>query len=103
MKPKLHVFGHIHWGAGQEPVYFDRCQRAYETLLARPARGPILDFLPHAGWFDAFHVAWYGFKSITWQRVMLGPGSNNGALLVNASALHGNTGKLRKKMQVVDL
>ncbi|KAH6700006.1 putative phosphoesterase [Cadophora sp. MPI-SDFR-AT-0126] len=31
-RPKLHVFGHIHGGYGQERVYYDEQQRAFEEI-----------------------------------------------------------------------
>lgn len=40
VKPKLHIFGHVHWGSGTEPFYFDECQRAYESLMSRPSPLP---------------------------------------------------------------
>ncbi|KAA8630115.1 hypothetical protein SMACR_00974 [Sordaria macrospora] len=46
VKPKLHVFGHIHWGAGSEAVYYDECQRAYESLMARGADVPFPPAFP---------------------------------------------------------
>ena len=103
VKPKLHVFGHTHWGHGQEAAYFDRCQLAYESLMARPKRGPLSDLWPGAAWGDAFGVLWHGVSSILWQRLMLGPGSNNGALFVNAAVMYGNTGKAKDRAQVIEL
>ncbi|KAM7216040.1 calcineurin-like phosphoesterase [Rhypophila decipiens] len=115
-KPKLHIFGHIHWRAGTEPVYFDECQASYESLMSRPSPpspcyllglGPLLNdffFFPfvllsarsRAAWVDALAVLWYGINSILWKWIMQGPHSNNGGLFVNAAVMHGNTGKLRR-------
>ncbi|KAM7195662.1 calcineurin-like phosphoesterase [Naviculisporaceae sp. PSN 640] len=124
VKPKLHVFGHIHWGAGTEPFYFDECQRSYESLMSRPSPlassstswltwfltlgplGPLLcEFFPpfmllnkyaRAAWKDALSMIWYGVNSILWKWIMEGPGSNNGGLFVNAAVMYGNTGRLRR-------
>lgn len=103
VKPKLHVFGHIHWGHGREPAYYDECQRAYESLMSRPVKGPLNDLVPGAAWRDAWHVVYCGVSSILWKWLMLGPGSNNAALLVNACQMYGNTGKMGRRAQVVDL
>ncbi|KAL2167767.1 hypothetical protein VTG60DRAFT_827 [Thermothelomyces hinnuleus] len=103
VKPKLHVFGHVHYGHGKEAVYYDECQRAYESLMARPAAGPLRDLVSVARWRDAFNVLWYGVASILWKWIMLGPGTNNGALMVNASLMYGNSGRLRNPAIVVDL
>ncbi|SPQ23751.1 031c68b4-9375-49ab-9189-0b415b5ab89a [Thermothielavioides terrestris] len=103
VKPKLHVFGHVHWGHGTEAVYYDECQRAYESLMSRPARGLFYDLIPSMRWVDAFNVLYYGVGNILWKWIMLGPGSNNGALMANASVMYGNTGKLGNPAIVVDL
>ncbi|KAH6856795.1 Metallo-dependent phosphatase-like protein [Chaetomium sp. MPI-CAGE-AT-0009] len=103
VKPKLHIFGHAHYGYGKEAVYYDECQRAYESLMSRPESGPFYDMVPSARWADAFNVLWYGVASILWKWIMLGPGTNNGGLMVNASLMYGNTGKLRNPVTVVDL
>ena len=50
-----------------------------------------------------FRVVWHGINSIVWKWVMLGPGSNNGGLLVNAAVMYGNTGKAVNAVSVVDL
>lgn len=103
VKPKLHVFGHVHWGHGRESVYYDECQRAFESLMAGTGKGFIYDFYPSAAWIDAFNVVWYGISSVLWKWVMLGPGSNNGAVMVNASVMYGNTGKVKNPVVIVDL
>ncbi|KAK3944892.1 calcineurin-like phosphoesterase [Diplogelasinospora grovesii] len=122
VKPKLHVFGHVHWGHGREAVYFDECQRAYETFMflaaakqAEPRRAwtvcdvllfPILAPIRWAGcglWMDALKVVWHGVHNLLWKWIMAGPGSNNGGLMVNAAVMYGNTGKVRNRVSVVDL
>ena len=112
VKPKLHVFGHVHWGHGREPIYFDECQRAYESVMtARQASrwgnygilSDVLFLLFEGGWRDTWLVLWHGVNSILWKWVMLGPGSNNGGLMVNAAVTYGNTGKVKNKVLVVDL
>ncbi|KAK0735914.1 hypothetical protein B0T21DRAFT_402538 [Apiosordaria backusii] len=87
VKPKLHVFGHIHHEAGVESVFFDECQASYESLLLRVV--------------DALNVLRYGLQSVLWKWIMAGPGSNNGGVLVNAGVMRGNTGRLRKGREVV--
>lgn len=103
VKPKLHIFGHAHWAHGREAVYFDECQRAYESLMARENVGPVRDWFPSAAWLDALAVLYYGITSVLWKWVMAGPGSNNGGLMVNVAVMYGNTGKLGNPVTVVDL
>ncbi|KAK0708049.1 Metallo-dependent phosphatase-like protein [Lasiosphaeris hirsuta] len=42
VRPRLHVFGHIHAGRGQEQLYFDPLQQAYERAVV--SRGGIWNF-----------------------------------------------------------
>jgi hypothetical protein len=93
----------VHWGHGKEAVYYDECQRAYESLMARPGEGFLYDMIPGAHWADAFNVLYYGVSSILWKWIMLGPGTNNGGLMANASVMYGNTGRLGNPVTVVDL
>ena len=103
VRPRLHVFGHVHWGHGRESIYFDKCQKAFETLLARPYRHPLRDILPHAGWLDSFNVLYYGINRVLWKWLMLGPGGNSGSMMVNAGQMWGNTRKVGSRPQVVEM
>lgn len=103
VKPRLHVFGHVHWGAGKEAVYFDEMQLAYERLLARPRRGPFWDFFPNAAWLDIAQLLYHGVESVLWKWVMNGPGTNSGSLMVNAAQMYGNTGKVKSRAVVVEI
>lgn len=102
MKPRLHVFGHVHWGAGTESAYFDDLQEAYERLLSRPRRG-LCEVFPSRTWIDVLVVLYLGVESILWKWLMSGPGSNQGSLFVNAGQMYGNTGKMKSRAVVVDM
>lgn len=104
VKPRLHVFGHVHCGRGRESVYFDECQRAYETFMASTPRGLLLDLVPSRDWIAGLKVLYYGLNATLFKYLMLGPGSNNASLMVNAACMDRNTGKLRKDAaQVMEL
>lgn len=103
MKPRLHVFGHIHSGAGTEPAYFDDFQAAYEQLLSRPRQGPIMEMMPSQLWLDALRVLYFGIESVLWKWIMSGPKSNDGSLLVNAAQAYRSTGKVKSRAVVVDI
>ncbi|KAI1324171.1 calcineurin-like phosphoesterase [Xylariaceae sp. FL0255] len=92
-KPKVHAFGHVHWGRGIQGVYWDECQKAYESAMTRRKRGLILDMFPNVGWIDALRVSFHGAKSILWQWFWLG-GSSNGTVMINAAMQAGTSGKL---------
>ncbi|KAF5004518.1 hypothetical protein FDECE_9002 [Fusarium decemcellulare] len=103
VKPRLHVFGHVHWGYGKESVYFDEFQETYERLMSRPRRGLIRDFVPNETWLDILQLLFQGIHSVAWKWLMSGPGSNNGSLMVNAAQMHGNSGKVKNRAVVVEI
>ncbi|KAJ2896993.1 calcineurin-like phosphoesterase [Zalerion maritima] len=104
VKPRLHIFGHVHWGHGRESAFFDKCQAAYEALMARPGGGPIWDICtPNWGWVYAVQVLVYGSQAVLFKWLMQGPGGGEGCLMVNAAMMHGNTGKMENRFEVVDI
>ncbi|OAA62326.1 Metallophosphoesterase domain protein [Cordyceps fumosorosea ARSEF 2679] len=103
VKPRLHIFGHCHWAYGQEAIYFDEMQAAYETLLSRPRRGPILDFIPNRSWIYMWKVVYYGVQGVAWKWLMGGPRSNQGSIMVNAAQMVGDTGRIKSRAVVVDI
>ncbi|CAG7560201.1 unnamed protein product [Fusarium equiseti] len=103
VKPRLHVFGHVHYAYGKESVYFDDFQQTYERIMSRPRRGPILDFIPNEAWLDYLRFLAQGLHSIAWKWLMSGPGSNNGSMMINAAQMHGNSGKAKSRAVVVEI
>jgi len=103
VKPRLHVFGHVHSGHGREAVFWDEGQLAYERLLKRKRSGPLMDLIPSMAWIDAMKVLWYGIKGIAWQRLMVGPAGGKGALLVNAAVVFQSTTDVGNPPEVVFL
>ncbi|KAH8197117.1 hypothetical protein TruAng_008722 [Truncatella angustata] len=116
VKPKLHVFGHIHCGRGTQPVYWDDCQRAYERLQQRqpwiigqlPKQlnkllpRATMDFVPSYRWIDAAKVLVYGFKSLIWHFLWQGGrGSGSEGLMVNAGCQDQNNERLTQKQPIV--
>ncbi len=104
VRPRVHVFGHIHWGKGTEKIYFDECQRAYESLMARPKRGLIYDLTDKDRWVDAAKILFYGVYYVLSRWLFLLPGRHvptDTCLMVNAAQMHGNSGKMGRKVEVV--
>lgn len=85
VRPRLHVFGHIHAAPGREPVFWDDGQAAYERVMGRQKTGVLRDCLPSTAWLDSLKVLWYGVKGVLWQHLMVGSKGANGGLLVNAA------------------
>jgi hypothetical protein len=103
VKPMLHVFGHVHWGAGKEIAYWDGSQGAYERGLMRKG-GWFMGLLDVWLWVEVAKVAVYGTKRVVWERVWGGEDALRKATrMVNAAQMHGNTGKLGNKVQYVDI
>ncbi|CAG8976932.1 hypothetical protein HYALB_00008843 [Hymenoscyphus albidus] len=103
VRPKLHVFGHIHSGHGREAVFWDEGQKAYERLMDRKTTGILADLIPSSAWLDALKIVWYGIKGILWQRLMVGPAGGNGGLLLNAAVVYQTTSDVGNTIQVVEL
>ncbi|KAL8832242.1 MAG: hypothetical protein Q9170_004963 [Blastenia crenularia] len=101
LRPKVHVFGHVHAGYGRENVFWDECQQAYERACAREKAGLIQDFLDPLAWVDGARVAWYGVKDVLWSQVW--GGTATGTLMINASLTYRSTGKLANAPQIVDV
>jgi len=103
VKPRLHVFGHIHSGHGREAMFWDQGQAAYERLMGRSKGGVVMDLLPSMAWWDSLKVVWFGIKGILWQWLMVGPRGGNGGLLVNASIVWQSTTDPGNPVEVVEL
>jgi hypothetical protein len=103
VKPRLHVFGHVHSGHGQEPVFWDEGQAAFERLMDRKKGGVVADILPSMAWIDASKVIWFGIKGFFWQRLMVGPAGANGGLLVNAAVVWQSTTDVGNPVEIVEL
>ncbi|KAF2244090.1 Metallo-dependent phosphatase [Trematosphaeria pertusa] len=100
VKPTLHIFGHVHWGAGHEVVWWDGCHDAYEkgmSIQPRWACGLLNPWL----WLSIVRVAYRGLRGLIWDRVWGGQGPHT--VMVNAAQMYGNTGRLGNTAQVVDI
>ncbi|KAF2665561.1 Metallo-dependent phosphatase [Microthyrium microscopicum] len=102
IRPVLHVFGHVHAGAGRELVRWDDMQEVYEGSMAREGRkGFIRQLISLHLWMDALRVIFYGVTGVIWDRVW--GGDAKGTLMVNAALSVNNTGKLGNAIQIVDI
>lgn len=100
VKPRLHIFGHVHAGRGKETMYYDDAQKAFEDGCGRKD-GFIRGFFDLWLWVDLVKVVWHGVGSVVWDRVWGGEG--RASRLVNASVMYINTGQLRNMPQVVGI
>ncbi|KAF2190937.1 Metallo-dependent phosphatase [Zopfia rhizophila CBS 207.26] len=100
VKPTLHVFGHVHWGAGQMVVWWDGCQEAYERGMAIRSRwthGVLNPWL----WWNVVRVGYRGVRGLVWDKIW--GGQRQSTIMVNAAQMYGNTGRLGNPVQVVDI
>lgn len=101
VRPKVHVFGHIHAGYGREYVFWDACQATFERLCARERSMLLLDLLSVYMWIDLARLLLDGLQGIAWSRVW--GGDDSGGLMINASLMYRSTGKIRNSPQVIDI
>lgn len=100
VKPTLHVFGHVHWGAGQDVVWWGGCHDAYVKGMEVRSRWSHGILNPRL-WFNIVKIMYRGTRELIWDRVWGGKGPST--RMVNAAQMHGNTGKLGNSVQVVDV
>jgi Calcineurin-like phosphoesterase len=101
VQPRLHVCGHCHVGAGKEVLYWDDTQAAYERACARRTDGFLAEVFSPWLWIDALEVLLYGASGVIWDRIW--GGAQRQTVLVNASLMLNNTGKLVNSPHVVDV
>lgn len=109
VRPRICVFGHVHgergeffgWlRGGMEVVRWGRGRAVLNEGLRREVEwfGGLLNW---RGWRDVVGVIVYGFVEVLWDRVW--GGESETTLMVNASLMLNNTGRLRNAPQVVDI
>jgi hypothetical protein len=101
IKPVLHVFGHVHAGAGREVIWWDEAQKAYEVGCGRKSKGFIHEILDPWSWVALVKVVVYGATGVVWNRIW--GGEQKCTIMVNAALMYNNTGRLGNEVQVVDL
>ncbi|CRG88624.1 hypothetical protein PISL3812_05655 [Talaromyces islandicus] len=105
VRPVLHVFGHVHFAYGSEPVFWDEAQKAWERLSTRLSKrrsrlGFLYDLISPRLWIDAGRVLFYGVTGIIWSRVWGGQMNRGSGWMVNAAAMHRDSGVLKNPPQV---
>jgi hypothetical protein len=101
VRPRLHVFGHVHGGAGRETVRWDDVQRVYERAMGRAVGRGIRQLGSLVLWYDLGALAWHGVWGIVWER--LWGGRYPETVLVNAATMRQDTNRLGNPPQVVVL
>lgn len=100
VRPRLHVFGHVHEGRGRCSIWWDAGQRAYERVRERDG-GLIVGPISPRNWIDVGLMMLFGFRAFLWSR--LWGGESEGGLRVNAALMNHATGKIDNEVQVVEI
>lgn len=102
VRPRVHVFGHVHAGYGRMDIFWDNGQQTFERLRGRNSRGFFNQlFTTGSKWLDLAKLIWFGVLGILWSRVW--GGDHGGSVMINASLTYRNSGKLLNRPQVVDV
>ena len=103
VRPRLHVFGHVHAGAGKEVVGWGWMQRVYEAVCRRPVGG-LAELLDFGGWVALGAMALLGVLEGALGWVLRGRRRRaRGGWMVNAALSVADTGRLGNPVQVVYL
>ena len=98
VRPRLHVFGHVHAGRGMETVYWDSAQRAYERIAARQQR---LDLLRVGFWLEFMRVLLFDTMGIVWTQIW-GADADASTVMVNSAVVDWKN-NLQFEAQAVDI
>ncbi|KAI9652053.1 MAG: hypothetical protein M1831_007245 [Alyxoria varia] len=104
VKPKLHVFGHVHEGSGKSNVWWSPAQEAYESLCRNEAEkgwGFFRGILSLANWLDIAIIVVGGLANLIWNRK--GRDRHRGSILINAALKNHKSGGIDNPVQVVDI
>jgi len=97
VRPRLHVFGHVHGGRGAETVYWNHGQTAYERICAKQSVWQL--FNPFV-WIDVLTVLLHDMSGIVWTRIW--GAEEEATVMVNAGLCNWRT-QLAHSSQFIDL
>lgn len=100
VRPRLHIFGHIHAGAGKEVVFWDDAQKTYENGMARPGKGFFFEMLNPGLWLDVVKLVIFTAGGVLWDKVWAG--EQRTTIMVNAALVTMN-GKLENSVQIEEI
>ena len=100
VRPRLHIFGHVHEGKGRTGVWWDGAQKAYERVQERDG-GLALGSIDPRNWIDVGLIVMMGLQGVAWNR--LWGGESKSGLRVNAALMNHATGKIDHQVQIVQI
>lgn len=99
VRPKLHVFGHIHAQPGVQSVWFDEGQAAYERICERSSK-TLWGIVSPLTWLDFMILVTSGVKNVAWT-TLWGGQPTRGGFLVNAAQIVDATKQLDNEPKIV--
>ena len=97
VRPKAHIFGHVHGGRGQEVVFWDEGQRLFESLCRRQGWWHMLGIWV---WLDGLRLLCHDLLGILWTRIW---GADiDATVMINAGVVDWR-GKLSHGSQIIEL
>jgi hypothetical protein len=107
VRPRVHVFGHVHAGRGREDIWWDAGQEAWERVCQRVCardaggKGGWWGWWGIGVWIDTWRVIANGLSGVLWARVWGAEGE--GTIMVNAAVVNWRMGKAVFRAQVVEI
>ena len=101
VKPRLHVFGHIHAMPGRQMLCWDRLQEAVEAGHRSSSQGIIAQVFDLWLWIQVLRAVYWGFRESLWD--LIWGGAQKRTVVVNAALMNEETKKLLNTPQVVEL
>ncbi|MCJ1281357.1 hypothetical protein MMC26_000676 [Xylographa opegraphella] len=102
VKPRVHVFGHVHAARGKATVLWDEGQKAYERLCGRKERWILWGGSLGIGWWlDVMRLAVYGILGLLWTKVW--GAEMHATIMINAALIDWRSGKIGYEAQVIDV
>ncbi|KAF8876688.1 metallophosphoesterase domain-containing protein 1 [Gymnopilus junonius] len=89
VRPKLHVFGHIHAARGVEFVRWDGAQKAFEEVCAG-----------RVGWSGLIRLVWWTVVAWFWRRHV---GEDAATIMINAASVGGFRDDQRKGAIAIEI
>ena len=103
VRPRLHVCAHIHDDRGVEVLWWDRGQRAFESIRERANSESHWGVVDPRNWLDMWWMIAGALEAMMWRAIWGGRERSRGTICVNAALMRNNTGKLDNDPIVVKI
>jgi hypothetical protein len=100
VRPRLHVFGHIHAAAGVESVPWDARQAIYERICEQCCEAKLGGVHIISNWLALWSLVFVCVRTTAWS-LLRRDDNQGGSIMVNAALMSQETGKLEQRPSVV--